>query len=240
MTDTEQLKKRFAELHARAGKTGVPAASKFLNIAEQSELAASKLPAELYGGYDGAERRVAVFGAFEGYEPPIVCVRISPVSKRFADELTHRDLLGALMALGVTRETLGDIIVTDNEGYLICLAAIADYIIKNLEEVKRTSVRCELSPVPETRGPGGGEISVVVPSERLDAVVAAVYRLSREDAKAAVFKGLVFVDSRQVLKAGAALNEGAAVTFRGKGRFTFLGVERETKKGRLRVRVLIP
>lgn len=237
MNDTDITKNRFSELAARAERTGVPVSTKFLNMAEQSDLIAMKLPAEFFGGYEGAERRVAVFCADEDHAPPIVCVRIYPASKRFSDELTHRDFLGSLMALGVTRETLGDIIVRDNEGYLFCLNSIADFIIENLTEVKRTSVRCEPTDPPDTAGAGGGEISVVVPSERLDAVIAAVYKLSREDAKAFVEKGLVFVDSRLCLKAGAVLKDGSAVTVRGRGRFMFLGVERETKKGKLRVKI---
>lgn len=236
----DRLKNRFTELSSRAEKTGTACCTKFLNLAEQSDLYALKLPCTLFGGFEGAERRIAVFGAGCGFVPPIACVRICPASKKFSDELTHRDYLGSLMALGVTREMLGDIIVFEGGAYLFCLETIADFVIENLSEVKRTSVKCERGSPPDTVSGGGSEISLVVPSERLDALIAAVYKLSREDAKAAVEKGLVFVDSRLVTKAGAFLTDGASVTVRGRGRFTFSGTERETKKGRLRVTVKIP
>ncbi|MCR5808272.1 MAG: hypothetical protein K6G56_01780 [Clostridiales bacterium] len=241
--DRRQLIKRFEELAERAEKTGVPQETKFLNVAEQSDLLGAHIPGPYFlaGGYDGAERRVAVFGASEGegYEPSVVCIRIAPASKRFADELTHKDFLGSLMALGITREVLGDIIVTENEGYLFCLAPIAEHVIGNLGEVKRTSVRCSIAEPPESAGGGGEERSLTVASERLDAVIAAVWKLPREEAKALAEKGLVYVDSRLVTKAGSQIAEGAVVSVRGRGRFRFHGVERETKKGRLRVRVTV-
>lgn len=233
--DESKLKRRLEELSERAYNTGVACWSRFLNLAEQSAAREAVFGVRLEGGYDGAERRVAVFGETE--ELPIVCVRIAPVSAKFSDELTHRDFLGALMALGIKREMLGDIVLKDNAGYLFCLEEIAPVIIDELSEVKRTTVRCEYAALPDGAGETGEEKSFVVSSERLDAVIAAVYRLPRSEAKAYCEKGLVYVDSRLALKAGAELNEGARVTLRGRGRFTFLGIERETKKGRLRVSV---
>lgn len=239
MEENEQLKKRFAELASRAERTGIPQETKFLNMAEQSELDSLRVPVMLFGGFDGAERRVAVFGAEEGYEPGIVTVMIAPASRKFADDLTHRDFLGALMALGINRETLGDIVIKDGAGYLVCLNSIAPYVIENLNEVKRTSVRCSLSAVPDEIASGGEEKSLVVASERLDAMIAAVWRVPREEAKALCEKGLVFVNSRLAQKGGASVPEGSVISVRGRGRFVYMGLERETKKGRLRVRVKV-
>lgn len=240
--DTRQLINRFAELARRADDTGFPQTTKFLNLAEQTELLKLRLPVPfmLIGGYPNAERNIAVFGAEAGEDlsPPIVCIKISPVSKRFADELTHRDFLGALMAQGVTREMLGDIIVAENCGWLFCLDSIAEHIIESLTEVKRTSVRCAYSEPPETLFMEPEPASFVIPSERLDAVISAVYRIPREEAKLTVEKELVYIDGRLAIKPAAQLKEGSLVTVRGRGRFKFLGIERETKKGKLRVEII--
>lgn len=231
--DGSKLKRRLEELEERAYNTGVAQTSRFLNIAEQGVAREAVSCVRLEGGYEGAERRIAVFGETE--ELPIVCVKIAPVSAKFSDELAHRDFLGALMGLGIKREMLGDIVLIGGAGYLFCLEDIAPVIVDELHEVKRTTVRCELASLPDDAARIGEEKSLVVSSERLDAVIAAVYRLPRSEAKECCEKGLVYVDSRLVVKAGAELNEGARVTLRGRGRFTFLGIERETKKGRLRV-----
>lgn len=248
MAEDELIKliKRFTELAQRADRSGVPQESKFLTMAEQSALQTLRLPVPFFllGGYDGAERRIAVFGIDEqtagemGYVPPVACVKIAPASQRFADVLMHRDFLGSLMALGITREVLGDIMIGDNVGYLLCLDSIADYVIDELVSVKRTSVKCSRSELPQTDEKSIEPQSLVVAAERLDAVISAVYRLSREDAKQHVERGLVYINSRLVLKPAASLKENDIVSVRGSGRFKFLGIERETKKGRLRVSVI--
>ena len=241
--DIGRLTKRFAELAERADRSSIWQYSKFLTIAEQAELLKLRLPVPvtLCGGIDGAERRIACFGseALMGCEPepPIECVRISPLNPRFSGELTHRDYLGALMALGVTRDVMGDIIVSGSEAYLFCLDQIAAYMIDELHEVGRTSVKAELSDPPESTSESGEEISIVIASERLDALIAAVWKLPREEAKALCEKGLVYVDSRLRERAGDRIDEGAAVSVRGRGRFIYVGLDRETKKGKLRVRV---
>lgn len=64
----------------------------------------------LYGGREEAERKILRFGseAELGYEQPfpICCIRIRPLSAKFADKLSHRDYLGALMNLGIERSTM--------------------------------------------------------------------------------------------------------------------------------------
>lgn len=245
MAEDEQLKMRFSELAERAERNACYTETKFLNQAEQSVLLSLRTaaPYMLTGGYEGAERRVAVFGSEDEtgypYEEDIACILIEPVNPRFADELTHRDYLGSVMALGITREMLGDIIVTEGGGYLFCLRTIAEHIMNSLSEIKHTTVKCALSAPPEECAAEPPHISFVVSSERLDAVIAAVYRISRESAKNLCEKGLVFVNSREAAKGGAQIPENAIVSVRGKGRFRFIGVSRETKKGRLRVEAAV-
>lgn len=234
----ERIARRADELVSRAEKTGAAQQTLFLTPAEQAEIVSHAPGCLLEGGYEGAERRIAVFpGDSSEYEPPIVCLRIAPVSRKFSEELQHRDFLGAVMNLGIVRGMTGDIVVTDREGYLFCMRSVADYIAENLTRVRNTTVAVTMEPLPEKYVRGGEERSVVVPSERLDALISAVWHIPREDSKMLVEKGLVSVDSRLAVKPGMTLGEGSLVSVRGKGRFRYLSIERETKKGRLRVTV---
>ena len=81
----------------------------------------------------------------------------------------------------------------------------------------------------------GGSVSSVggsVSSPRLDAVIALVFRLSRGKVTPYIEGGKAFCDGRQVLSAAHQLKEGEVVSVRGLGKFRFLGVEKETRKGR--------
>ena len=102
------IEKRFEELNERAYERGYNTFSDFLNIEEQSVLKSTYLPCVLFGGYPMAERVVAGFGDDLNDEKfPIVCICVKPLMQKFADELSHRDFLGALMNLGIKRELLG-------------------------------------------------------------------------------------------------------------------------------------
>ena len=245
--DIRQLQKRFEELAARADGRGRYTYTQFLTLAEQDVLQkqARSLATtfQWMGGYETAERRLACFGRAEhmGYPPesPIQCVMIAPANKKFAGELGHRDFLGSLMGLGIERRLLGDIQLVDGEGYLFCLEEIAPFICDNLIQVARTTVRCEVCEAPEKLSEPPELSEVVVASERLDALIAAVWKLSRSEAQGLLEKGMVFIDGRMIESAAHNLKEGDVVSVRHQGRFRYEGTLRETKKGRLRVSVRV-
>ena len=245
--DIRQLQKRFEELAARADGRGRYTYTQFLTLAEQDVLRKMErqlaAPVQWMGGYEAAERRLACFGREEdmGYpaQSPICCVNITPASKKFAGDLGHRDFLGSLMGLGIERRLLGDIQIAGGEGFLFCLEEIAPYICDNLIQVARTTVRCEVCQAPEQLSQPPEPTEVVVASERLDALIAAVWRLSRSDAQGLLEKGMVFIDGRMIESAAHTLKEGDVVSVRHQGRFRYEGALRETKKGRLRVSVRV-
>ncbi len=236
------FEKHMLDLASRSFERNYNTYSEFLNLDEISTLYSLKLPVKfsLYGGYEGAERCVALFGDGEKAEYPISCIKLSPVSRKFADRLTHRDFLGAVMNLGINRNTLGDIVIKDNVGYLFCLESISEYIIRNLTRIKHTTVKCEpedgsidfTPPEPEA-------LEFTVPSLRTDALCAAVYKLSRNGISELFREKKVFINSRLCEKESALLKEGDTVSVRGRGRFVFKNELRQTKKGRLAVRVYV-
>ena len=241
--ELEQVKKRLTELARRAQKRGEAASSGFLTPAEQAELTRLRLePFAFDGGWEGAERRCAVLLPWEGceWESRVVCLEIAPANAKFAEALTHRDYLGALMALGIKRETLGDILVQGKTAYLFCLESVAEYIAAQLGEVRRTTVRVKPADPAAIEPPEPPrETSVNVSSPRLDALAAAVYRLSRAEAQRLFERELVLVNSLPARGPGAEAREGDMVSVRGHGRFAYLGIEGETRKGRLKARVRV-
>jgi RNA-binding protein YlmH len=250
MPDDEQLtKKRFQELASRAYAQQRYTSSEFLTLAEQDILYKTSFdrnaaPFALFGGYDGAERQIAQFGSEElcGYneQPPLRCIGIMPISQKFADLLTHRDFLGALMALGVRRSVLGDIILHENCGFLFCLDTISGFIISEFTQVKHTSVKCEsISGLPDIAVGKPAVSSVNVASERLDAIIAAVYKMPRSDSQELFTQSKVFVNGRLTENTSFQPDTGMVISVRGHGRFTYEGISKETKKGRLFVNVRV-
>lgn len=239
--DAQLIKKRFIELATRADRSGRFTYTPFLSLAEQDILTRTRnelpIPYETFGGADGLERVMARFGTAEllGYDEsyPIRLLLAEPLNRKFADKLTHRDVLGALMGLGIERDPIGDIILREDRVYIFCQDTIAEFVRENLTKAKHTDLRVVYAEeLPE------GEIvkltrsELTVASPRLDAVAAAWAKCSRSDMQALIARGLVFINGRMTDNAGRRLEEGETVSVRGTGRFIFVGGVRQTKKGR--------
>jgi len=130
-------------------------------------------------------------------------------------------------------------VIADNRGYLFCLDTIAEYIIQNLVQVRRTTVHCEITTPPEKCAELPEQTGVNVASERLDALVAAVFKLSRSDSQELFAKERIFVNGKLIVSASYSPREGDIISARSLGRFRYDGIDRETKRGRLRILVRI-
>ena len=123
----DMTEKRLREMAERSWNRGIPCYTDFLDLSEQTVLkrirpGLSQPEILLYGGAEGCERVMAGFGIPEGETVrfPIACLRITPDGMRFAPEMNHRDVLGALMSLGFERSLLGDIILREKEAWVFC------------------------------------------------------------------------------------------------------------------------
>jgi RNA-binding protein YlmH len=247
MTDTELLKKRFTELAMRSYNSGIFTFTDFLGLQEQAAFEEIKtqlkgIHYEKFGGAVGAERVMIRFGNPEelGYEQnfPISTVKAEPVSQKFADKLTHRDLLGALMNLGIERCTLGDIPIIDNVAYIFANEDIAPFIVSELTKAKRTDLKLSLTDnIPDGELYRTESRTVQLASERLDALIAKLFSLSRDEAQSLFKKRLVFVNGKLIESPSYTPKAEDVVSVRGYGRLIYRSYETTTKKGRLNARV---
>ena len=139
-------KNRYRELALRALHRDCAQFTRFVDPAERNQVRAAAnaagVSAAFCGGYPDAERCIAAF--YLETEPakyPIEAVEVRWNTK-FAS-VGHRDLMGAVMALGLERETLGDICMGREDGvaYVFCVPEMADYLIGALESAGRASVK---------------------------------------------------------------------------------------------------
>ena len=252
MQKDEGLKKRFVELANKSYNQGIYTFTEFLGLSEQSvfsdiEKNISFVKYDKYGGITDSERNIIRFGSEEelGYvvEYPIVCLLIKPLMQKFADKLTHRDILGALMNLGITREKLGDIVIHENEAYVFCMDQIAPYIMENLTKVKHTSVSLcyeeDLDKVSKIYNDDYKSTVIIVDSMRLDAIIAKTYKIPRSTSVNLFVAGKVFINGKKCTSNSRIIKEGDIISVRGKGRIKYLGNESVNKKGRTRMEVWV-
>ena len=248
------FKARILDLDRTAWERDVTKHTGILTAYEQSDLLAWEKelshPERFFaGGWPEAERRMLIWpasykeaetdGSFGSLaEELIALVKASPVNAKFSDDLCHRDFLGALMNLGIERDQIGDILIRENTAYIFCAKALAVLLLDELTRVKHTEIRTEAVPLSECDiRPELSEMKVNVASERLDAILSAVYKVSRSKAAEAIECEKVFVDGRTASGSGLKLKEGAKVSVRGLGKFIYDGIENESRKGRLFVKI---
>jgi len=241
--------KRLTELADRSYNSGQFTFTDFMSVAElavyyENEAAFRFACPKLFGGCDLSERMMIRFGSEEelGFSQdfPIRTLLIKPLASKFADDLNHRDFLGALMNLGIKREMLGDIFVKDKEACVFCKDSIADFIIENLTRVKHTSVKVEVTDeTEELTSPDLEDKVIQVSSQRIDAVIAKVYNLSRQEALSLFPEGLVYHNGRNCTENARTLRPGDVISVRGKGKFEYSEEMGLSKKGKLNCRVSI-
>ena len=258
MTETELTKNHIIDLSRMSYERGIYTFSDFLTLAEQSDLIDAARAGDLYtrnyvifGGYEGAERVMVRFGTLEelGYEQPwpMACIKITPLNAKFAEALSHRDVLGSLMNLGIERHLLGDILLfksmddgkkIDACAYVFVLEHIASTICNELTRIKHTSVLAtvveDMESVP---GPTLQSTTMQVKSERIDLIIAHSYNLSRSQASELFIGKKVFINGRLMENESHILNESDIVSVRGYGKFVYGGVIGKTKKGNLNVTI---
>lgn len=239
--EEQQVEKRLTDLAETAYRRGIVTYSDFLNLNElnifqsiRSKL--SCLETESFGGYELAERQMVAFlpdALVFCPDYPIACLEILPLQEKFAEDLSHRDYLGAVLNLGLERSVLGDILVEEYRAYLFCREKIAEFICENLTRVRHTPMIVRRVEKEEFHfEPKYQEITGTVASVRLDSLLSLAFGASRSSLTALIEGGRVFVNGKLITSNGYQPREGDVVSVQGMGRFLYQSRGGQSKKGR--------
>ena len=152
MENRGQANRHLLDLCVRSERTGAWVYSGFLTPAEQEDFLrcpeSARYDFTFEGGYEAAERKLLVAGSAgaAGYppDPPVSVIAVKPASQKFAEDLSHRDYLGAILNLGIERSLIGDILVREKQAWFFCLDSAADFLVSSLTRVRNTTVSASL------------------------------------------------------------------------------------------------
>lgn len=192
-----------------------------------------------FGGYPEAERvLLGVFPSFLSPDESLFPVHAVAFHYRPIAGLTHRDVLGSLLATGIRREKLGDIVCTEGQAVVLADEELAPFLADTVDRIGREGVRAEYpyrGPITVRREVR--ELQDTVPSPRLDAVLHVALRTSREEAARRIVAGAVSVNHLPELSGSTVVREGDVLSVRGAGRFRVAQIGPTTRKGRLVIRL---
>lgn len=225
----------------------IPAHTFFLSTAERASterlIAACGHPSHVFwGGYPGAERTVCAFlPGWQGPEDwtggedgPLCALRLS---FQEGSGLSHRDFLGSILGLGITREKVGDLLVGEAACHVVLLHEAEGILLSQLDQVGRRRVSatpCALSALvaPEK------QVKVIrdtVATLRLDAVAATGFSFSRSKMSDLISSKKLTLNGRECDKPDRLVAEGDAMSCRGLGKCVLAEVSGTSKKGRVMI-----
>lgn len=191
----------------------------------------------IWGGYEGFER--AAIGFFPDYcEPDASMFPFSLIKISGARGCSHRDFLGSLLGLGITRDMIGDILISDKDAYVFIYDTIKSYVMQNLTKIASYNVilteEDSINSLPQKKFE---EIFGTVSSVRLDSVVSLFTKKSRGDSQSLINAERVFVNHSVCKNTSMRPKEGDIISVRGFGKMKLISIGGETKKGRIRITI---
>lgn len=183
------------------------------------------------GGYPNARKKKVIFVYDVENESDITCIS-ARIDQRFR-KIGHRDVLGALMHLQIDRHSFGDLWIEENHIFIYTSKAMTRFLCENLVKVNQLSVHFEEIEQRPEQVFQTKLMTVIIASERLDAIVAGLTHLSRQKAKEMILQGLVQVNHIVLEAPDKMCDNNVTISIRGKGRFRYLGVIKKTKSDRL-------
>lgn len=217
--------------------------SPFLDENEVSELKnlerGNEFDCVFFGGYDLAERMRAIVKlkdvtvTEDDFE---IDIYESKYSTKF-NPITHRHVLGTIMAEGIKRNTFGDIVVDNGIITLFTSKEIGKYITSHVDYVNKQKMEwTKVEKVSFALQPEN-EIIITVASMRLDALIARAIGTSRERAQEMIEDGQCLINHEIIKNVTKNVKESDVISIRKFGRITIKEILGVTKKDRQSVRI---
>ena len=233
---------RCEDLMRQCDRQAIPKFSHFLDGAQlriiEENVNFFGYNVEVFGGYEEAERKIlGVFPQWLQSEDLEFPISVLKITSGIGKTLNHRDYLGTLMAQGIDRSKMGDIIVDSHIAYVFVCEDIAAYLKDNIQKIGNKGVKIETARVEDVKipEPKTQEINSVCASLRLDAVVSAICNISRTKAAEIIKAGYVKVNHIECENVSYTVRENELLSIRGFGRVRFIESSGETRKGRLHI-----
>lgn len=237
--DTEDVIKVY-ECMTLAYNKGIPTFTKFfckpnIWLYFTKKFDSNNFLVEAKGAFEECDRRILSFNNIYDIPYPYRILKITNKSK--FNKLSHKDYLGALMALGLEREKLGDLRVIDDFAIVPIYDEVVDYILSSLNSVGKAPVSIE--EIYEDNLPKSNfeEDIIIVPSLRLDNIVSKLSKVSRGRAIEVIDGGRVLIDYSKSIEKSKDIKEGQRITIPGVGKFIIGEIVGNTKSGRYKVKI---
>lgn len=194
---------------------------------------------KIEGGFKNAERSIIVIGKYVNEYIASDYLKLYKI-ENYGEDITHRDILGAVLNLGIDRKKIGDIGIYENYAIISVKDTVAKFIDLNLNKIKNYNIFINeidnfidenlIIPKEKTE-----EFFGTVSSLRLDSIVSEIINISRSSASDLINRGYVKLNFEQIFKISEEVEENSLISIRGYGRFILSELKGKSKKGRQKI-----
>jgi len=233
----ESLIKKLQQIKERYKIDNSPISLGFCSSIEEKVIRSflsDKIPYSFFGGYETAIRKICIIGDNFDFDDYICCLSGS-FNKKF-NKITHRDVKGAIYNSGIEIDRFGDMWVEDNKIYFYCCKDISNYLQNNLSKIGHCSIKFEEVDFQKQEFKFE-EYRYNISSLRLDKVVSALIKKSREKAKEFISAGFVSVNYQSIEDFTYLCNNNDILSLKTHGRYQINDIEKNKKSGKIIIKV---
>ncbi len=216
----------------------------FMDLRQQELFAAQankfpNLKIQFFSGYNGeCERKLAaIYPEYVELYPedlPLVVLK----SKLLDKDLSHKDFLGSAMSLKIKRDYMGDIILDNDNVYIVCHKNIANILIEELVMVKKTPVDLTFCDEELTFNKEYSQIkTATVASLRADSVVAALLNCSRSESAKYIKQGNVRINQLEISHTDFEIFDKDIISVKYKGKYKVFCDGLKSRKDRIFIKI---
>lgn len=206
---------------------------RFLSSYEQSQIQSIRNDSiiHFFGGYPESERKRAYFNM----EPidDISCFKIVYPNSHLT--LTHQNILGTLLSLSITKDSIGDIL--PKQGVFFITTEIKEEIVQSFVAINRVPIELiEIDGNSVHSEQEYANFQLISDSLRLDLIVSKIAGCSRTQSVALVEKEMVKINQIIITKSTKQIQKDDVLSIRGYGRFVIDDTSQRTRKQKIVVK----
>lgn len=233
----EGLIRKLQQITDKYEKKGEVTALGFCNSGEIKTIRSvlsDRIPYDFFGGYQQAQRQMCLIGENFDFKDYICCLSAS-YNRKF-NSLSHRDIKGAIYNSGIELNRFGDMWVDDDRIYFYCCKDISQFLQNNLNKVGNCTVRFQEVEF-QSQTYSFEEYRFSLSSLRLDKVVSALIRKSRQKAQDFIYAGFVNVNYLTIEDFTYLCNNNDILSLKTHGRYQIIDIEKNRKSGKIIIKV---
>ncbi|MEG0021903.1 MAG: YlmH/Sll1252 family protein [Bacilli bacterium] len=225
--EDRMLASNVLDKYLKYEKTNISTYTNFLDISKEALIInLLKHIKAKYKIYKLDEKSIIYFGDYEDF------ISIYKIE----GHLSHKDILGTLFSIGLDNDTIGDIIVHEDYAYITNLTRLNKVLEQNLITIKNKKIKLEKVDSLEVKEEKFEDLTIIVPSLRLDVVISKLGNFGRNEATKILKDGLVLVNYKEE-KTNKNINYNDIISIRKIGKFIIFSEEKRTKKDNIVINV---